>query len=72
MRFAWKQTERNVNRRIDLLIGFYVAAGPFYVSLAVLHIGQELILGYFGLVAAVGYFGLTLWLNSASDRPLDS
>ena len=56
---------------MDLIIGVYVAAGLFAVSLAVLHIGQELILGYFGLVAAVGYFGLTLWLNSASDKTLD-
>ena len=56
---------------MDLVLGVYVAAGLFCVSLAVLHIGQELILGYFGLVAAVGYLGITLWLNSASDKPLD-
>ena len=57
--------------RLDLLIGIYVAAGLFAVSLAVLHVGQQLVIGYFGLVAAVGYLGITLWLNSEPDLPAD-
>ena len=56
-----------MTHRLDLLIGTYVAAGLFAVSLAVLHIGGELVIGYFGMVAAVGYLGLTLWLWTTSD-----